>query len=275
MARNRYRDESVAGDVRDFFLNPAHRLYKLFDPTPDCGPKSPYSRKQLEVLFEDEYFHWVTDRAVTSLLSESFLKEVVESINGTQVHFVYRHNIRYIRRPIHERKELIRQYSHPIISKATGDYAEILFSFWLRTLGFIVVAKNSNTHKGRTWTQTGHDLDYIVEKDGLGYGVEIKNTFPYMENDEFEVKTKMCEHLQIYPLFILRNAPATQIDGISGKGLILRFKTKAYPPGQEQLTKQIWKLMRLPVKVMQDVTPGLSKVLLAFHASAPPLQPNP
>lgn len=275
MAKRLYSDEAVATDVRDFFLDPDHRLYKRFDPTPDCGPDSPYARKQLEVLFEDDYYHWLTDRAVNSLLHQSFLKQAIETIKGTQVHFVYRQNIRYIRRPIRERIHLIGRYTDPTISKATGDYAEILFSLWLRTLGFAVVAKDSNTFKGRTWTNTGHDLDYIIEKDGLGYGVEIKNTFPYIEDYEFTVKIKMCEYLQIYPLFILRNAPSTQIDDIRDQGLILRFKTKVFPPGQEELARQMWKLMRLPVKVTHDIPANLENVLLSFHARSQPLPAPP
>jgi len=165
------------------------------------------------------------------------------------------------------------RYSDPTISKAAGDYAEILFSFWHRSLGFTIVAQNSNAYEGRIWTETGHDLDYIIEKDGLGYGVEIKNTFPYIEDSEFSIKSKMCEYLQIYPLFILRNAPSTQIDDIRGHGLILRFKTKALPPGQEQLARHMWQLMRLPVKVLHDIPPSLAPILLSFHTQA--LAPTP
>ena len=62
MAKRLYSDEAVTSDVRNFFLNPGHRLYdplsKRFDPTPHCGPNSPYAKKQLEVLFEDSYYHW-------------------------------------------------------------------------------------------------------------------------------------------------------------------------------------------------------------------------
>ena len=84
------------------------------------------------------------------------------------------------------------------------------------------------------WNETNHDLDFIVEKDGIFYGIEVKNTLPYMEREEFNIKLKICRYLGIAPLWILRNAPANQFDQIKkAGGFILRFKSQIYPLGFE------------------------------------------
>ena len=47
-----------------------------------------------------------------------------------------------------------------------------------------MAGRNTRTYEGRTWTDTAHDLDFIFERDGAAYGVEVKNTLGYMEHKE-------------------------------------------------------------------------------------------
>ena len=250
-------DKVVVDDVRDFFLNPGHWVYQYGSPS-SCVNDSPYHRKQIEVLFEKKYFHWITDRAVNTLLKEGFLRETKTDV----ANFVYRSNVRYVTREINKRKKLIQRYSDPIITRAIGSYAETLFSFLFRVYNFTIVGCNVNEYKRNKWIETEHNLDFIIEKDGISYGVEVKNTLPYMEEEEFNIKIKMCEYLNIPPLWVLRYAPGTQFEAMKkAGGFIVVFKTQIYPPGQEPLVKEMWGLMRLPVSVWKDIPKGVEKQL--------------
>jgi proteasome lid subunit RPN8/RPN11 len=255
-------NSEVKEDIRSFFKDPRHWAYQYGTPTPGCNPNSPYHRKQIEVLFEYKYFHWVTNRVIDSLIDEGFLRLEKKDI----AHFVYRSDIRYIRRKINRRVKIISRYIDPTITKAIGDYAQMLFSFMFRLNGFRIVGENTNEYRGLKWEETEHDLDFIIEKDSIAYGVEVKNTLPYMEEDEFKIKLKMCEFLSLIPLWILRNAPAVQFEQMKPcNGFILKFKTQIYPPGQEPLIRDMWEIMRLPVSIWKKIPEKLENIFLRQH----------
>lgn len=240
----------VKENIRSFFKDPRHWTYQYGTPTPSCNPNSPHHRKQIEVIFEDKYFHWVTNRAVDSLVDEGFPGLEKRDI----AHFVYRSDIRYIRREINRRAKIISRYTDPTITKAIGDLHKCCF-FMFRLNGFRIVGEDTNEYRGLRWEETGHDLDFIIEKDSIAYGVEVKNTLPYMEEDELKIKLKMCEFLGLIPLWILRNAPAVQFEQMKPcNGFILKFKTQIYPPGQEPLIRDMWEIMRLPVSIWKKNT---------------------
>ncbi len=260
-----YSDRKVKEDLKLFFQDNTHWAYQYGDPSL-CDSDSPYHRKQIEVLFEDRYRHWLVDRVINNLLEEGFLKGEVRKWVNMPIKFIYRYNLRRIKRKINGRVKLIQLYSNPLITKAIGDYAEMLFEFMFRIHNFKIVGRNINKYKGVKWKKTNHNLDFIIEKDNIAYGVEVKNTLPYMERDEFGIKLEMCEDLGLIPLFTLRSAPGKQFDEINkADGFILRFKTQMYPPGQEKLVKDIWRLMRLPVNVVKQIYPKIEKIFIHEH----------
>lgn len=257
----RYSDEKVIEDIRSFFQDPEHKIYQYGD-VHECNPDVPYHRKQIEVLFENDYFHWVTHRNVDNLIDEGFLKLV----ERPPVKFVVRSDIRYYSQNIKNRVKLIQRYSHPDVTKGVGDIAELLFSYMFRLNNFNIIDENANEYNGKKWTKTEHDLDFIIERDSLAYGVEIKNTLPYMEKEEFDVKLEMCEYLELIPLWILRNAPAVQFwEMKAAGGFILKFKTQIYPPGQRSLVRDIWKLMALPVDIRKEIPNKIKNKFLWQH----------
>lgn len=257
----RYSDEEVKEDIKIFFQDSEHEVYQFGNPH-ECNPRAPYHRKQIEVLFENYYWHWVTDRAIKSLIDEGFLR----SVRGSTAKFVIRSDIRYYKAEIKKREKVIRRYSDPSITKAIGDYAEMLFEFMFELNDFNIIDEDTNEFGGVKWEETDHDLDFIIEKDDVVYGVEIKNTLPYMERDEFDIKLRICEHLDIVPLWVLRNAPGVQFNEIKRKnGFILNFKAQIYPPGQGPLVRDIWRLMALPVTIWKRIPENIENIFLWQH----------
>jgi len=262
-------EEDVKEDIRLFFQDPNHWAYRYGSPTPGCNPNSPYHRKQIEVLFEKKYFHWVTSRTVNELIGEGFIKQEKRDI----VHFVYRADAKVTGEEIYKRIELIKKYSAPAIVRGVGAYAELLYQFLFRVCGFEIVGENTNEYAGRIWTRTNHNLDYVVKKGHMAYGVEIKNTLDYMENDEFEIKLEMCKFLNLTPFWIVRSAPKTQFEKMRPTdGIIFVFKTQIYPPTQEPLVREMWETLRLPVTVWKRIPENAEKRFLGLLIS---LNKNP
>ncbi len=167
-------NEEVKEDIRSFFTDLDHWAYRYGSPTPGCNPNSPYHKIQIEMIFEDKYFHWVTNRAIDELVRGGSLKLEKRDV----AHFVYRSGIRYIRREINRRCKIIKRYSDPVITRAIGEYAEALFSFAFQLNGFKIVGENTSEYRGLRWDRTKHDLDFIVEKNSIAYGVEVRTRYP-------------------------------------------------------------------------------------------------
>ncbi len=258
--------EEIKEDIKSFFKDPDHWVYKYGTPS-ECNPDFPYYKRQIGVLFEDKYFHWTTNRIIDELVKENFLTEVrVKLSTGSEAIFVVRKGVRYYKRNLKKIVGLIEWYSDPKINEARGKWCEHLAEFMFYRLGFRVVDRNTRRFGEKVWEKTSHDLDFIVEKDGIFYGVEVKNTLPYMEKDEFDIKLRICEYLGLKPLWILRNAPKPQFDKMKEVGgFILKFKSQIYPLGFEDKVREIWKYTRLPVAVWERFDEKLERLVLRFH----------
>jgi len=64
---------------------------------------------------------------------------------------------------------------------------------------------------GRVWKKTNHDLDFLIVRDGVRYGVEVKNQLGYIDQTEFQIKLAMCVHFGIRPMFVTRAMPENYI----------------------------------------------------------------
>ena len=67
-----------------------------------------------------------------------------------------------------------------------------------------MASRNTREYQGRVWETSEHNLDFIFERDGIAYGIEVKNTLGYMDREEFLLKIKLCEWLGIKPVFVCR-----------------------------------------------------------------------
>jgi hypothetical protein len=170
-----------------------------------------YSR-QLEVWLERKFFHWITNKALRVLIARREL--VVEEVplgEKTRIRFVFRRGLRYRRRAIGRSAVLIRRYSDHTFTAACGEQADMLFLNAFARNGFRCLGEDVNDFQGRKWTQSEHNLDFIIEKEGVVYGAEVKNTLDYIDREELRTKVAICEHLGVRPLMIMRAAPKTYV----------------------------------------------------------------
>lgn len=226
-----------------------------------------YYLKQLEVFFEKCFFHWITAKAVNELIEDGLLgKDEIPLSKGTKVKFVFNKRYRDHKMPIRKSIEIIRQYSNPTIAIACGRQAEVLFFNALMNKGFLSKEQEVNEYSGKKWTETEHDLDFIIEKDNIVYGCEVKNKWDYIERDELTIKLRICDFLGVKPLFIMRYSPKTYTwEIIQRGGYTMIFETQIYPFGQKELVEKMKEVLGLPVDCPRAIPAGIIDRFMRWH----------
>jgi len=220
------REEDVRAELRAFFEEHTEEVF---------------FSKQLEVRNERKYFHWLTNRALHNLIDEGFLRcETRQLKTGGRVLLLWRRGYRFYKRKAALLVKLVEEYADPNIAGALGLNGEFLLMEGMASRRFVMEGRNTRTFAGRTWTESGHDLDFIFQRDEIPYGVEVKNMLRYMEREEFEIKIRLCEYLGLRPVFAVRMIPRTWIQELharGGFGLIMEYQL--YPYTHRELAKRV------------------------------------
>jgi len=217
-----------------------------------------FYERQLTVIFEKTYFHWITVKALLELAAGgSINSQMLELVPGVPIRFFWARGNRYWKRQAGRVTNLVRRFSENPFIHAIGLQGELLVDAALPLAGFTQVARNTRSFDDKTWIATGHNLDRIVEREGISYGVEIKNTLPYIPRDEFRIKLEMCKHLGLTPLFVSRMAPKSyNYEIIKRGGLSWILGTQFYPFGHQELAAGVREKLRLPVDCPSRIEDG-------------------
>jgi hypothetical protein len=166
-----------------------------------------YSR-QLEVMFEREYFHWVTNRALRRLVEEGRIVSEARKLDlGSEIKLLWNKKYRFYKRAANDVFDLVNRYSSSATDGALGLQGEHLVLAAFARTQYVLLGEATSEHGGIKWTETGHNLDFIFEKGDFAYGIEVKNTLGYLDIDEFVAKVRMSLHLGIRPVFAVRALP--------------------------------------------------------------------
>lgn len=223
--------------------------------------------RQLEVINEDVYFHWITNRAIRELETEGLIRSEWRKLStGTAIKLVWHKSYRYYQRSATKLLALVDEYSNPYIGAALGLQGELLVLEGFARLQFIMRDRNTRRYEGNVWDSTEHDLDFIFERDGLVYGVEVKNSLGYMDYKELLIKIRICQKLGIRPVFVVRMMPKSWIrDVVTAKGFALILKYQLYPWSHHQLARKVFKELGLPVDAPKAIQQGTMNRFLRWH----------
>jgi hypothetical protein len=226
-----------------------------------------FYKQQLEVIFEGEFFHWVTSRALSELAADGEIAVEAQQLPGIGIITFYRATThRYWRRQAREVIELVSKFSAPAFTAGLGAQGETLFEAALPSAGFMPTARKVRAYGRKEWSETAHDLDRVFERDGVAYGAEIKNTLKYIPRDELTVKLRMCKHLGLRPLFIVRMAAKSYVNEVRQEGgFTLIFKYQLYPFGQREFAEVVRRALRLPVDSPMRIADGTVQRFLNWH----------
>lgn len=230
-------------------------------------PEEVFYQRQLQVIFEGTYFHWIVARALAELAAEGRIASDVESLPNTgSITFYRAKGHRYWRTQAKEIIGLVSHFSAQPFTEGIGAQGELLFDAALAGAGFKPTRRKVRSYGGITWTETGHDLDRVFERDGVAYGAEIKNTLPYIPRKEMQVKLKMCKLLGLRPLFIVRMAPKSYVQEVRLEGgFTLIFKYQLYPFGQKAFADKVRKRLRMSVDCPLRIADGTVQRFLNWH----------
>jgi hypothetical protein len=259
-----YEESEEEARPRDPVVDKAkEELRKFFENE----PREVFYQRQLQIIFEQTYFHWITSRALSELAAEGTIACEAETLPPTGTITFYRATThRYWRRQAAEIIELVSQFSAQPFTEGVGAQGEMLFEAALGSAGFRTTARKVRTYGDKTWAETGHDLDRVFERDGVAYGAEIKNTLPYIPRDELYAKMGMCKHLGLRPLFVVRMAPKSYINDVRLEGgFTLVFKYQLYPFGQKAFADRVRARLRMSVDCPTRIADGTIQRFLNWH----------
>ncbi len=226
-----------------------------------------YFSRQVEVRFEDDYFHWISNRALRELREEGFVLGETRALStGGSINLVWRRGYRFYRRNAARVVRLVEEYADPNIGGVVGLHGEFMVLEGFARSEFVMRGRNSREYCGRSWTATGHNLDFIFERDGRAYGVEVKNTLGYMDYREFQTKLRMCKFLGIRPVFAARMLPKTWMNELitaGGYGMIMKYQL--YPWTHKGLAKRVAAELGLAVDAPKALLEGTTKRFLDWH----------
>jgi hypothetical protein len=189
---------------RDPVLDQAiERLRAFFS----ASPERLFYSTQIETALEGEFFHWIIGRGLLELGNSGELMRQAVPLQGQMINFYANRKHRYFQRELKTMLALLSRMYDPEFTHAIGRHGELMFDAALGRAGFRAEARNTKTWDGKTWEETNHNLDRIVTRDAIPYGVEIKNTQNYISREELRTKLQLCHHLGVKPLFIMRFAP--------------------------------------------------------------------
>jgi hypothetical protein len=221
----------------------------------------------LEVQNEDIYFHWVTNRALRDLRDEGLIQgETRQLKTGGSINLVWHRSHRFYRRSAASLVALVEEYSDPNIGGAVGLHGEFMVLEGFARCQFVMRGRNTREFAGTSWTESGHNLDFIFERDGRAYGVEVKNTLGYMDHEEFQLKIRLCGTLGIRPLFAARMLPRTWMNELivaGGYGMIMKYQL--YPWTHKELAKRVSGKLGLPVDAPKALADGTMQRFVEWH----------
>jgi len=222
------------------------------------NPTSVFYSRQLEVLYEREYFHWVTNRALRRLLDEGRIHTETRQLStGSEIKLLWHKGYRFYKRSADEVFKLVDSYTTAATDGALGMQGEHLVLAAFARQKFLLIAEESRTYGTNTWEQTNHDLDFIFERDGIAYGVEVKNTLGYLDVAEFITKIRLSRHIGVKPVFAVRWLPKTWAYALvqaGGYAMIMQYQF--YPWTHKELADKIRNTLGLPVDTPKRIEQG-------------------
>jgi len=222
--------------------------------------------KQVEIIFERKYYHWVTSRALRGLVDIELKSEIKKLDFGGAARFYWHKSNRYYKRDINKKAAIINSFSEANFVAALGQTGELLVGEGFSRFGFRTIGRDTKKLEQKEWKKSNHNLDFIFERDSVRYGVEVKNTLGYMDKKEFDIKIELCEYLEIYPLFVVRMIPSQWMYELKQKGgVFLIIEYQLYPLSHKKFASEVRDELRLKVDAPKSLKDGTLQRFMKVH----------
>ena len=217
--------------------------------------------RELKVRLEREFFPWVTGRTVNRLI-RGLEVDIAHSPGrkggmGTPENFYKDTSVNYdtILKSL-LKKRRISSYVNSLLTRLSpaGRYAEDVFGRAFDTLKFKIVDRDASKFGNKTVQSVSGkqppDLDFIIKRDHLTYGVDIKNWIKYEFDSISDVmdKVDIAVQLGIIPFICARYVDKGTLFRITEiPGIVYRYETLILPPEFRSLAEEATAYLGYPI----------------------------
>lgn len=228
------------------------------------------TERELKVRLEDKYFPWITGRALSALEREGIVRSVGyvgRRAKGGSVPelFYIPFDMPYDRvvGVIAKKRQVTRDINAILTAHAPAGYhAEDLFEQAFQALHFKIHRRDASYWGGRQVRgvkgKQPPDLDFIIEKNKIVYGVDVKNwiKYEYATRKDVSFKVGLALQLGIVPFILARYVDKETIflEVIKKGGICYPYKTLLIPSTYESLADEASRILGYPTLAV-DVLP--------------------
>lgn len=108
--------------------------------------------RQIEVQYENKYFHWVTNRALRALREGGGLRSEERKLaTGGSIILIWYRSFRYYRRRAAQVVRLVEEYADPNIGAAIGLHGESMVLEGFARSQFLMLGRDAKSFEGQEW----------------------------------------------------------------------------------------------------------------------------
>jgi hypothetical protein len=237
------------------------------------------TERELKVRLENKYFPWVTNRALDALVNSG--RVIPQGLSGRPGRletkkFFSLPNFAYddIVGDMRQKKVISKEINAQLTGHAPATYyAEDLFERAFQAIGFEILGRNASEYKGRKVNgisgKEPPNLDFIIRRDKVVYGVDIKNwiRYEYVTRREVEFKFELAKQLNIIPFIIARYIDKSFVfQGIIERGgICYPYKDLILSPYADRLARAANQVLGYPVIALDRLPTYKIERILFIH----------
>jgi len=255
-------------DPSEFAEEEAH-LYDEYEQNAETAVLETISQQQvvtdreLKVRLERKFFPWVIGRVVNRLISDGSVRIVHppgrKGGMGTPDNFYLDTSANYEKLlKLILKKKRVSVYINSLLTRMSpaGFFAEEVFESTFNSLRFKIHGIEVSEFGGKKVTgvlgRQPPNLDFVIEKDNIIYGVDVKNWIKY-EFDSIQdmmSKVDLAVQLGIIPFICARYVDKdTFFKVVNVPGIVYSYETLILPPEFQTLAEEARSLLGYPVFV--------------------------
>ena len=221
------------------------------------------TEREVKVRLEKKFFPWITGRTLKAMEHEEIIRRVGYMGRRSRAKripkwFFIPYEAKYEDIVgIIEKKRRISIGVNAILTAhaPAGYHAEDLFEQAFESLGFKMHGRNRSRFRGRSVKgkkgKEPPNLDFIIEKDKIVYGVDIKNWIKYEYDTRLKVQSKvrLAIQLGIVPFIIARyvDKETFYVDIVEKEGICYYYESLLVPISYESIAREAHDVLGYPV----------------------------
>ncbi len=237
--------------------------------------------RELKVRLESRFFPWIVGRALDAMEKGGMIQSVghvgrtSKRMRATERFFVpYGTPYDSVVSVVSEKRQVTRDINAILTAHApAGFHAEHLFEDAFLSLGFAIRGREVSEFEGRRVQgikgKELPNLDFVIERDNVVYGVDVKYWIKYERSTRFEVIAKVRLALQrdIVPFIVARYVDKDSMftEVIEKGGICYPYRMLLVPSSYESLARRAASLLGYPTLVIDFLPIFKSDFILKLH----------